>query len=245
MRKQEVSGTLQITSCGTLKDEVAAWVDVHRESNDKRLDDVFVLQRTLGNPIAASRLPFPCTITLRESPDFLLTSNGLTIGIEVTRFLAEQRARAAKIANKHKVGHSPTPFDFDSPRRTNSEITEMVGDVPVGLSGWRSISDTLTLYTTEFERIVLAKTQKAILNSDLSANQWWLVIEDQHFLSPFDLHNFKEMCGAFLVRHWSSPRSFDRIFFLSITDAAHSIEHERPPNQASEVTARKLAEPQG
>jgi len=240
-----VTETLRITSRRDLKNEVAAWVEREREHNAKRLNDVFVLQRALDNSLVASRLPLPCTVALRESPDFLLTCGQVTIGVEVTRFLAEQRARAARIANKKKTGHSPTPFNFDSPRRTNSEIADMVGECPVGLSHWRNIGETLSLYTQEFERIVLAKTEKSIVKSDLCPTHRWLVIEDQHFLSPFDLHHFKQMCAPFLVRHWSRFRYFDRIFFLSITDAERSIEHESPPNQASDATARKIDEPHG
>lgn len=217
----------QIQTRDLLRDTVALWVETCRLSEPKRLDDVFVLQRWLNTPTVADIMPFPCSIGLSEKPDFIISTGTGTIGVECTRFLAEQKARAARIANQKGVWHTPTIFDFDSPKRGNKEIAELVGQEPPGLTGWRSIADMLALYEAKLEEILHEKTRKAIVESTQAYSSYWLVIEDQHFLSPFDLHHLDQMAKTRLAAYWTTNPCFDVVFFVSITDPDKTLVFQR------------------
>jgi len=218
---------MSLTCCIRAKDElqdcVRAWVEACRIAKPDRLDDVFVLQRWLSTAAATKSLSLPCSIDLSEKPDFVLSQRDGKVGIECTRFLAEQRARAARIANEKGVWHTPTVFDFDSPRRGNSEIAGMVGQEPPGLTGWRSIPDMLTLYESKLGEILVEKTRKGIVQSTQPCSSYWLVVEDQHFLSPFDLYHLEQMAMTRLAAYWRTGPAFDAIFFVSLTDPQRTL----------------------
>lgn len=217
-----------IRSNETLGLTMAEWISEGISTGHDRLGDVFVLDRWLSTPAGRDSLTCPCEIRLHEKPDFIVTSERMSAGIEVTRFLAEQRARAAKITNEEHTDHSPTDFDFDSPPRRNDEIRQIVRREPLGLTGWRSIPGTLDLYAEKFEEILASKTRKAIVETTQACSSYWLVIEDQHFLNAFNLHHLNRMLTARLAQYWRSEPAFDRIYFSSITDKNRSLEFRKP-----------------
>jgi len=218
-----------IHSKETLGPSMAKWIEEERASNPGRLDDFFVLDRWLNTPAGRDSLTYPCELRLHEKPDFILTTAHMVTGIEVTRFLAEQRARAAKIANDEHADHSPTDFDFDSPSRRNDEIRQIVRREPMGLNGWRSIHGRLDLYTKKIAEILTIKTRKAIVETTETCSSYWLVIEDQHFLTSFSLGHLRAMLTDYFTQYWRSEPSFDRVFFSSITDEGESLEFIKPP----------------
>ena len=207
---------------------IEEWICECRTDNNGRLGDIFVLANWLSTPVGQDSLISPCEISLNLKPDSVVSDGHNVIGIEVTKFLAEQRARAAKIANVKRVFHCPTEFDFDSPARRNDDIRDMVGRAPPGLTGWRSIPEQLDLYKEKFENILTEKTRKAIAEATHSCSSFWLVIEDQHFLSPSELRLLNERLKGHLEHYWCSEPSFDRIYFSSIRHKEATLEFNKP-----------------
>jgi hypothetical protein len=203
------------SSQDSLADDIAQWIEKLRHTHSSRLNDLFTLQRWLSIPAVTDRIKFPCSIHLSEKPDFVIKSEDVSIGIECTWFLAEQRARAARIANHKKTWHTPTLFDFDSPKRRNSEISDMV---QAGRTGWRSASEMLVIYEEKLGKILSSKTCKAIIESTENHSIYWLVIEDHHFMSSFDLSNLDQVFRSRLAAYWTTRPCFDMIFLVSLTN---------------------------
>ncbi|MCC5848771.1 MAG: hypothetical protein JJU29_11830 [Verrucomicrobia bacterium] len=238
MNQPEAHIEIKIDSCDAMHDALGAWLVLQRDSDRKetRFDDVAVLQRSLKAPQVKQHLTFPCEIQLRESPDFLLKSNNLKVGIEVTRFLSEQRARSLKIAKNENKDIWISNFDCDRPRRKNSDIRNIIRKPMHQQIKFSTIKGKIDQYAEMFEKIVIKKTEKTIQNSDLEADEFWLFIEDHQKLCPLELEELKNVCGQLLSNYWKDHPTFHRIFFISLTDEAHSIEYT-PPNTLNQVVA--------
>jgi len=218
-----------IESPVVLRENLSVWIEKLRANQERRLDDLFVLQRWLATKSATTNLHFPCEIELSEKPDFILHMKGGSIGLEVTRFLAEQRARATKIANQEKIGYSPTLFDFDSPKRNNTEIKGLVRNHNLGLETWRCSQDIVNLYCEKLHNIIKEKTKKVIKEGAQHFPNNWLVIEDQHFISEHNLFLIKELIETQLENYWKKQLSFNLIFFVSLTEKCQGIVLSPPP----------------
>lgn len=228
-----MTDSCKVQSKEMLGPSIEKWICECRTDNIGRLGDIFVLANWFSTPVGQDSLIYPCEICLNIKPDFVISAGHDVIGIEVTKFLAEQRARAAKIADAENTYHTPTEFDFDSPARRNDDIQQMVGMNPPGLTGWRSISDTLDLYTTKFEKILTEKTRKSIIEATHSCSSFWLVIEDQHYLSPSNLHHLNERLRGHLEHYWCTEPSFDIIYFSSNIHREASLVFRREPCDGS------------
>lgn len=218
----------KVQSKEMLGPSIEEWICECRTHNKDRLGDIFVLANWLSTPVGQDSLIYPFEISLNLKPDFVVSYGHDVIGIEVTKFLAEQRARAAKIANAKCADHYPTEFDFDSPARRNDDIRGMVGRIPPGLTGWRSIPEQLDLYKTKFENILTEKTRKAIVEATHSCSSFWLVVEDHHSLSLSDLRLLSERLKGHLEHYWHSEPSFDSIYFSSLRHKEATLEFNKP-----------------
>ena len=226
-----------IESPAVLDKAVSAWIEKQRVIQERRLDDLFVLQRWMATTSAVSKLQFPLTIELSEKPDFVLHMEGRSTGLEVTRFLAEQRARAAKIANQEKTWHTPTLFDFDSPSRDNTEIKGMLEN-----SQWRQVQELVVLYAEQLCEIIRKKTEKVIKKGLQDFSSHWLVVEDQHFISEHDLQHIQGLANSWLAEYWKDQLSFDTIFFVSLTEPSQGIVFEKNPQQGNGEVREKAGE---
>lgn len=200
-----------------IRDVLETWIALCRTQQFDRLDDLFVLERWLTTADVPERLAYPCIITLNEKPDFIVNTQFEKIGVEVTRFLAEQSGRAAKVAHQEKCGYCLTQFDFDSPKRNNTQITNLI-HTSARTGQWRDVSYLLDMYVTQTVNIIHSKTKKAILESNDGLSKTWLVVEDRQFLSSHDFPIFSAMIHQRLENYWDSGRTFEMIFFVSLVE---------------------------
>jgi len=177
---------MQVSSHTELLSRIRSLQKQQSSATDNKLDDLYVLERWLSSCGQDIELPYPVSFALSEKPDVVLHSGDRTISIEVTKFLAKQRARATKIANHMGVGHSPSRFEFDSPNLTNKQIEGMVGDIPFDPSSWRETRSPLRMYAEKILGIVTAKAKKVIQEATCKCSYNILVIEDHHHLANYD-----------------------------------------------------------
>lgn len=198
-----------------ISDVLEAWIALCRAQHFDRLDDLFVLERWLKISGVPDGLAYPCIISLNEKPDFIFNTQSDKIGVEVTRLFSEQSGRAAKIAHQEKYGYCLTQFDFDSPKRNNTQIRNLI-KTSARTGPLRDVSYLLDMYATQTVNIIYSKTKKAIFESDDGLFKTWLVVEDRQFLSSHDFPVFSAMIHQRLENYWDFGRMFDAIFFVSL-----------------------------
>lgn len=198
-------------------------------ADKQKLDDLFVLKRWVENYQTDIQLPFPSEVYLTEKPDFIITGE-ISVGIEVTKFLSEQRQRATVLANKNAVGHSPTQFDFDSPPRKNPEIEQMVKRDHSCSTIWREVNSTMDLYADKITSILTAKAHKVIKNSNHSCDRFILVIEDHHMISNIGRRELSRLLEPKIKKHFEGNNSFHEIWLTSLIDSDASLLWIRTPN---------------
>jgi len=196
---------------------VIAQHQVHeRQSVDKtKLDDLFVLERWIERCAQDIQLPYPSIFQPAEKPDFVIAGQ-VNVGIEVTKFLSEQRKRASILADTQGVGHCPTQFDFDSPKRRNPDIEDMIRKNPPGFSGWREIRSKVNLYVSMISSTVDSKAEKVIKHGLHKCERFILVMEDHHMNSNLSRAELNRLLGPKMEQHFAECHSFDEVWFTSL-----------------------------
>lgn len=179
---------------------------------EKKVDELFILSRLFQfSPMESLDVTFPLTVELSEKPDFVLRCGGRVVGVEVTKFQAEQRARAESIINdRHESSrkdssgpppmrplaiYSMTPFDFDSKKRKNTEIAGRMVPRQTGLADWVSIEDRVEVHAKRLTEIIGTKSEKVKGHSLGAHAELWLLIEDRMNLSRFSLSHILPRVG--------------------------------------------------
>jgi hypothetical protein len=197
----------------------------HTKADETKADELFILARLFEfSTDDALEMTFPVTIELSEKPDFVFRFGPKTIGVEVTKFLAEQRARVESLIRDRHEDEEPspvkpiaiyttTPFNFNSPKRKNPDIVERMVPRQVGLTDWAPIPELVKSYAEELERIISDKTQKVSGNGLPAGSDLWLIVEDRMHVGKFNMPHVLQQVGEF-VDASVSEIAFDTILFV-------------------------------
>jgi hypothetical protein len=196
--------------------------ELKRVNDLKKLDEVFTLQRWLNNCAPDIFLPYPGTIVLAEKSDFRFYGTSI-VGIEVTKFLAEQRRRAEVLANEMGVAHYPTLFDFDSPKRRNPDIDNLIVCPPSGLASWRETGPSLMMYSKRILQIIAQKTSKVITHANEPCDYNILVIEDWHQIPDWEKKDLVRMLKGPMTAVFQKTHSFKEVWFTSLSGSCKAI----------------------
>lgn len=216
---------------------IAEYEDEQQDAEDKtKLDDLFVLERWVKNCAPEIDLPYPGTLKLSEKPDFIFSGKS-TAGVEVTRFLAEQRQRAARLAEQQQRdaelagkpfgGHFPTSFNFDSPKRRNPAIECLLQQSPAGLVDFREIGPLIDLYVEEILEITTQKTSKVIEHGSTPCDCHILVIEDHHHISNADRNTMSRRLVEPMAKILVGQYAFKEVWFTSLRESDKPLHWRR------------------
>jgi len=202
---------LEITSFDIAPQALNDWACQIADS--QKSNEIFLLARLFEKSNDSLPFDFPITIELNESPDFILHQDNSCIGLEVTEFRAEQRARAEHLASNNGTGLSLTPFDYDSPKRTNDEISSRIQQDKPGLSNWVSIDSRIDIHSAKITEIIEKKIHKVIDPSSNLFDEHWLVIDDRMFMGDLELNELLPRVQEHLNSQ-KETQSFNAIFFV-------------------------------
>ncbi len=211
----DVNMSFLISSRETAIADLRAAVDIVAKSSKQKASEIGSLIRLFDGKSLDVPLPFPfpCNLVPMESPDFRLQYPESSVGLEVTLFLAEQRARALAISSKKKSGLFLTPFNFNSRKRTNEDITKKIDEGPsCGLTDWVKTSSECDLYAQEMLNLITAKVKKVIIPKTEIFDEYWLVIDDRMILADLHVDQILPIIRTALSQ--VSGPMFDRIFFI-------------------------------
>jgi hypothetical protein len=210
-----------LTSANNSGETLRTWARSLPPADKQKAEEAYVLSRLLDCEAENSLVDFPLNISCDEKPDFLLTSAGRVIGLEVTRFEAEQLATAESIRRKNNTGMPISPFDFRSPRRTNTDLQKAMQWPQVGLSHWSRLPDKWKPHGEEFADMVRAKITK-ISEPELKVPDNWLLVEDRMYNSVGDYNIFLPYAFE-LLSSKQAASVFERIWILTMTNEALQI----------------------
>ena len=202
---------LEIASLDIASQALNEWA--RQTADSQKSNEIFLLARLFEKSNDNLPLDFPIILELSEAPDFILHQGKSCIGLEVTEFRAEQRARAEHLASKNGIGLSLTPFDCDSPKRTNDEIVSRIQQYENGLSDWVSIGSRIDIHSAKITEIIEKKISKVIDQSSNIFDEYWLVIDDRMFIGDLELDELLPRVLHHLNKQKETP-SFNAIFFV-------------------------------
>ena len=202
------------------------------ENEQKKFDELCALERWMINYSTYIVLPYPFySIDPQEKSDFLLRGN-TTVGIEIRRFLAEQLGRAENIAANPNDGFFPGPFNFDSPKRKNPIIEDIVTRPPCGLSDFRNMDFDANMYADQIIDIISKKVELVIVNASTPCNRYILIIEDWHRISNTTRADISHLVGPRIDAVLQHKHSFDEIWFTSLIPTDKAILWRKNSQQA-------------
>lgn len=183
------------------------------QSDSHKANELYILSRLFDRSGGNLPIIFPAIVELREKPDFVFASEGRHIGVEVTKFMPEQLARAESIARKERCGMVLTPFDYDSPNRNNDEIRARLQGHQVGLGDWVKISERADLHSDQMIKIILSKIKKVVVPNQQLFDEHWLIIEDGMNMSSLQVSHMMPIIQHGIRAH-TGAASFDLVLFL-------------------------------
>jgi len=206
--------TIEIREQATASETIRNFAVAHAEELGNKTNELFLLTR-LFEKCDCLPLTYPFSFDPAESerPDFIWRCPDKTIGVEVTRFQAEQAARAHRLAFEAGVGGTTTPFDFDSPHRTNDEILARMTRPPMGLTDWANIQERFEVRAEALESILRRKASIP-RTAAVRCDEYWLVVEDHMHLGRLEIPTLRQVIHRLLEREFGGDSYNMMIFTL-------------------------------
>ena len=136
----------------------------------------FVICRLLATFGFCNLLSFPLSLEKREKPDFLMTTGGIKIGVEVTEAIDENLAKAARYISTENGLIDQSQFPWEGEKRSYKEIAQVIDQPRLAGPGWLGKG-----MESEFARMIRDVTQKKankLVHHYNRFDQDWLVIYD-------------------------------------------------------------------
>lgn len=164
---------------------------------------------------------FPFTLTHRDKPDFLITSQTKKIGIEFTESIPKQLAKATYLLEKHFECYAklePEFFGWDAPERTDNEILEILKKSQERLIGQGFVGKSIEIKWILGIKGCINKKTKKLNNSEFEIfENNYLLIYDNQTKPMLDKNYIVENLFPFLKEYWNEniQKTFDKVFIDS------------------------------
>lgn len=181
-------------------------------ARNKEQVEIYSLVRLLGSrPYALT--DFPLKLIKRERPDFLLTLNGTTIGVEHTEAITQNAAKEAFLRDGGAGPdvHFVRPASLTEPPKSSGELRAEIAADEMGL-GW--VGDSVERGWVEAITFFVMKKFQLLHKQDYPRfERTWLVIYDNWTAPNLNLTTALPLLRSSLdsLATWSL---FDRVFIL-------------------------------
>ncbi len=164
---------------------------------------------------------FPIELVYADRPDYRISSDSKSIGIEITESIPEQLARASSLLDKYFPDGSllePEFFGWNAPKRTNDEIIEIIKKSNLCLIGDGFSGESIEVnWMQGIYGCIKNKTQKLNNKGFHKFDNNWLLIYDNQtkiFLDKkYILNHFPNILCNYFVE--ADNYLFDKIIIES------------------------------
>lgn len=175
--------------------------------------EIWTFCRLASTLAKCAELEFPLSVCHQDRPDFLVRSDKIEIGVEVTEAISEQFAAYCSLAQREfsSTFLDPAHFRWDAPKCTADEMRELLRQSQLSSDGWagdRPEKEWALFLQSAFD----AKLFKLARPEFKKFDQNWLSVYDNLSFSNIDLGKAITYLRPLLQDRWDRTPGFHALF---------------------------------